>query len=424
MSSLVIRQGRLLDPTSNLDRVADLLVHDGRIERIDTNLRAPDDAQQIDAAGRWVAPGFIELSCQSGEPGREDRETFATMLEAAARGGFTQVALEPNTTPVNDEASLTARLLALADTERARHHNQARPRVLPMAALSKSLKAEEQTDAGELRATGAVALSDGGALGDYSFLRRALEYAVSHELPVHLNLCSDARVHEGEYASRLGLKAQHRHEESARAQEACTLAAMTGARVHLSALSTPEAVDALTTARGRTSGAIAVDNLFDDHALLANYEPTSKLRPPLRSKSDCEALRNALAGTSPLSLSARHRPRTYTELRTTFNETSGGRSTLEYAVARSMSLVHDFDLPPLRWVALWTLGPARALGVAAPTLQEGASAQITIIDPSQRWQLDPNAMTSRGRNVPPSLGSLVGRVTHTLVDGSVAFELC
>ena len=159
VQSIIIRQGRLLDPSAGLDRVADLLIVNGQVEEVRDKVSASKEARVIEAEGRWVTPGLIELSCESGEPGREDRETFRTMLEAAARGGFTMLALEPNTLPVHDDPSVTTHLLSLAHSPT---RSQPRPSVLPLGALSKALAGKAQTDVGGLRAAGVVALSDGG----------------------------------------------------------------------------------------------------------------------------------------------------------------------------------------------------------------------------------------------------------------------
>lgn len=418
MSDLLIRGGRILDPSQERDLTADLWIADGQIRQVAKNIEAPPNCQVIDANGRWVTPGLVELSCQAGEPGHEDRDTMRTALEAAARGGFTHVALEPNTSPVNDNPSVMSRLFELAKSAGLA------PRILPLAALSKGLRGDEQTDAGELHATGAAGLSDGGTVSSFAFLRRALEYAGSHGLAVHLSASVDSRVNEAQNALRLGLRTQHKHEETALVRQACALAELSGAHVHVSALSTVDSLRALSDCSARVSAAVAVCNLVDDDAQLENYEPTSKLNPPLRSRSDAAALRMAVAQTQDLCFSARHRPRCTTEMCTTFDDAAGGRSTLETAVARSLTLVHQEGLHPLAWVRHWTLAPAAALaGAIAPSLSVGAPAHITIVDPNRAWKPTPSELRSRGKNLPPSARVCVGQVTHTIVDGRIAFEV-
>jgi dihydroorotase len=424
--ALLVRGGRIVDPASGLDEVADLRIEGGVVSGVGPGLD-PGGAEILDAAGLLVFPGFIDLHAHLREPGREYAETIASGLAAAAAGGFTAVCAMPNTDPVNDNRAVTEFLVA-----RGREAGGAR--LHPIGAISKGQKGEELAEFGEMRDAGAVALSDDGAwLADGSVLRRALEHASLFGLCVvqHAEdpaLSGRAPMHEGAVSTRLGMRGQPAAAEAAAVARDILVAELSGGRLHLAHLSTARSVEIVR--RARSKGLAVTCEVTPHHLVLtdeevARYEFSTrfKMNPPLREASDVEALVAALSDGTVDAIATDHAPHHEDEKAVDFDSAPFGVVGLETAAA----VVHDRLVRPgrlalARFAELFSAGPARVFGLAGGSLAPGMPGDVTIFDPERRWTVEPAAFRSLSRNSPFAGWELTGRPAATVVAGRVVWR--
>ena len=434
---VLVKGGRIVDPAQGMDERGDLLILDGVVAAIQTEMASPDGARVIDAAGLVVCPGFIDLHCHLREPGFEYKETIATGTRAAARGGFTTVCAMPNTDPVMDSRAVVDFVLRLAREEGA-------VRVLPIGAVTVGSRGAALTEMAELAEAGAVGFSDDGhPVADANVMRQALSYASGLGLPI-INHCevpelsAGGVMNEGWVATRLGLKGLPRSAEEAMVARDIALAETTGGRLHVAHASTAGTVELVRQAKERglkvTCEATPHHLTLTDETVLgrgaAAYEPLSvsaydtnaKVAPPLRSRPDVEAMVEGLRDGTVDLIATDHAPHASIEKMCTFDEAANGISVLETALGSLMSLVHSGALTLPTLVDRLTAAPARFLGVGLGTLRPGAPADVTLFDPAAEWVVDPAAFASRGKNTPLAGATLKGRVAATIAAGRVVHD--
>ena len=424
---LFIEGGRVIDPASGTDGVRTVVVREGRIAEVAERLERPRDARAIDARGKWVTPGFLDLHVHLREPGQEYKETVASGARAAVAGGFTAVCAMPNTVPVNDNASVTELILARAAAAGL-------ARVYPVGAISKGSKGEELAEYGELRGAGCVALSDDGKpVMSSALMRRALEYARAFGLPltVHeedLGLVGKGVMHEGPASTRLGLKGVPAAAEEVMVSRDLALVELTGGRLHIAHLSTAGAVRAVREAKRRGLAVTAEVTphhltLTDEDVARSSYDPSFKMNPPLRSAEDVRALREALADGTIDCIATDHAPHSAVEKDLEFDAAANGIVGLETAFSVCLALVREGLLGERRLIEALTAAPARAFGLPGGSLARGAPADLAILDPGLEWRCDPAQFHSKSRNSPWKGMALVGRCTHAFVGGRLVHEL-
>ena len=435
---ILVRGGRVVDPSQGIDRISDLLIQDGSIAGIDTRIER-DDAQIIDADGFVVSPGFIDLHCHLREPGFEYKETIATGTLAAARGGFTTVCAMPNTDPVMDTRATVEYVLSKASAEGV-------VRVLPIGAVTKGSRGAELAEMIELADAGAVGFSDDGhPVADANVMRQALSYSSSLGLPI-INHCevpelsAGGAMNEGWTANRLGLRGIPNASEEAMVARDITLVETVGGRLHIAHASTAGTVELVRQAKER--GAAVTCEVTPHHLTLtdeaivghggahgafepltdAAYDTNAKVAPPLRSRDDVPALVEGLRDGTVDFVATDHAPHGRTDKLCTFDDAANGISVLETALGSVMSLVHDGALTLPLAVERLTASPARFLGMALGTLRPGSPGDVTIFDPDAEWLVDPADFASKGKNTPLAGTTLRGRVMATIAGGKVVYH--
>ncbi len=424
---LLIKGGRVVDPSTGTDAPLDVLLEDGRVAELGARLPARG-AEVIEAAGRVVCPGFIDVHVHLREPGREDKETVATGTRAAAAGGFTAVCAMPNTEPVNDNAGVTRLIL-----ERARDAGSG-VRVWPIGAITRGSRGEELAEYGELQQAGCVAVSDDGRpVRSARVMRRALEYAQAFGLPVidhceEPTLSEGACMNEGPVSTLLGLRGAPAVGETIMVERDVLLCELTGGRLHVAHISTAGAVDAVRRAKARglrvTAEATPHHLLLTDELVRAGeYDTHTKMNPPLRAEADRLAVLAGLLDGTIDCIASDHAPHTVDDKLCEYDLAAFGIVGLETTVALCLDrLVAPGHLTLLQLVALLSTHPARVLGLPGGTLAPGSPADVTVLDTQLRRKVDPPRFQSLGRNTPFGGWTLVGAPVLTIVDGRVAWK--
>ncbi|HEU5049003.1 MAG TPA: dihydroorotase [Gemmatimonadales bacterium] len=422
---IVIRGGRVIDPSRGGDGVADIVLADGKVAAVGRNVGTPDDALVVDAAGKVVAPGFIDLHTHLREPGQEDLETVATGAMAAAAGGFTAVCAMPNTDPVCDNQGVVGFIVRQA--QRA-----GKARVYPIGAISLGQKGQQLAEFGELVGAGAVAVSDDGKpVMSSHLMRTALEYARVFGIPVadhceDMTLAQGGAMHEGIVATRLGLKGIPSAAEEIMVARDIILAELTGGHVHLCHMSTRGSVELIRRAkdRGIRVTAEACPHHFTlTHEACEGYDTNAKMNPPLREAEDREAVRQALRDGTIDVIATDHAPHHYDAKEREFDDAPNGIIGLETALGLAITELVEpglLSLPEL--VLRMSTLPARIFNLTGGTLAVGAPADVVVFDPAATWQVDPARFHSKSRNTPFRGRQLRGRAELTVVEGEVAWR--
>jgi len=422
---LLLRGGRVVDPSLGLDATADVLLAHGRVARLGEGLEIPEDARVLDCAGLVVMPGLIDVHVHLREPGGEHKETIASGARAAAAGGFTAVCAMPNTDPPIDDPAAVG--FVAAEGRRA-----GAARVYPVGCISVGQKGERLAELGEMVAAGAVAVTDDGRpVMDSGLMRLALEYAQGFGIPVadhpeDLGLSRGGSMNEGLVSSRLGLKGKPNASEDAHILRDLLLAELTGGHIHLQHVSTSFGVRMIREAKARgvrvTAEATPHHLLLTDEAV-EGYRTEAKMNPPLRARQDVEAVLEGLGDGTLDVLATDHAPHHYDEKEQAFEDAPFGIVGLETALGLVHThLVLEGRLDLSTMVERMSAAPARAFGLPGGTLAEGSPADVTVFDPAARWVVDPAGFLSKSRNTPFSAWELTGRPVLTVVEGRTVWE--
>ncbi len=416
---ILIRGGRVIDPVQSLDETADLLIEEGKIARIGKNLKA-EGAEILEAKGKVVCPGFIDLHVHFRTPGQEHKETILTGSRAAARGGYTTVCAMANTDPVIDAPNLV-------EFVRSESAKVGLVNVLPYGAITMGLGGETLTERSQLASAGAVGFSDDGMpVLNAGMMRRALEYSRVTGLPVidhceEKSLSAHGVVHEGLTAARLGLAGIPSEAETVMIARDLLLAESTGGRLHIAHVSTAAGVELLRAAKKRgvsVTAEVTPHHLTLTEEALQTYDARFKMNPPLRNQKDLEALREGVKDGTLDAIATDHAPHAHAEKEVGLAQAPFGVIGLETALPVLLTeLVHRGTLKLPALIAALTHRPARVLGLDRGTLKPGSPADVTLFDPEAEWMVESAAFASKGRNSPFLGWRLKGRVTDLFVGG-------
>lgn len=422
---VLLRGGRVIDPSRRFDQTADVLVTDGKIAAVQTALAAPDGADVRDVRGLVVGPGLVDVHVHLREPGNEDEETVASGARAAVAGGFTAVCAMPNTDPVTDNQAAVG--FIVRQSVRA-----GLARVYPIGAVSVGQKGEQLAEFGEMVGAGAVAVSDDGKpVVSGHLMRTALEYARTFGIPVadhceEPTLAAGGAMHEGLVSTRLGLKGIPSAAEEIMVARDLLLAELTGGHVHLCHMSTRGSVDLIRSAKARgvrVSAEVTPHHLTLTHAACEGYDTHAKMNPPLRSTEHRDALIEGLRDGTITVIATDHAPHGLHDKDVEFDVAAFGVIGVESAIG----VVHTRCVRPgaielATMVRAFTDGPRAVLDLPPVRLEQGSVADLTVLDLHDAWVVDPNEWTSLSRNTPFAGWSLTGRATLTIVGGAVVFR--
>lgn len=424
MSRLLIKNGRVVDPASNLDRVCDVGIEGGVIQEIGENL-ASTGAEEFDASGLIVAPGFIDMHVHLREPGFEHAETIESGSRAAAAGGFTSICCMPNTAPVNDSPTVTSYI-------RDRAKRFAVVNVFPIGAITKNSAGEELSAIASMKQAGIVAISDDGKpVMNARVARRAMEFARSLELTYiehceDLNLSAGGDMHEGVASTRLGLRGIPRSSEDVMVARDLILAEVAGCAYHVAHLSSKYSVEMVGYAKSR--GLRVTAEATPHHFVLADsamppYDSNYKMKPPLRETSDVEAVVEGLQSGAIEAIATDHAPHAGAEKMQEFERCPFGIIGLETAIGLSLErLYHNGKIGLSKLVSLFTSGPARILSLEQGSLRPGSPGDVTILGLDQEWTYDVNRSFSKSRNTPFHGRRFRGGPIATIVGGKFVWR--
>jgi dihydroorotase len=422
--SLLIRGGRIIDTSQDIDKTGSLLIKNGKIDWSGDGKPPSADYNVLDAEGLIVCPGFIDLHCHLRQPGNEEKETIATGTRAAARGGFTTVCCMPNTTPPLDNEATLNYVRTIAAREGI-------IRVFPIGCVTLGRKGEELVDLNEMEMNGAVAYSDDGApVGHAEIMRQALEYSRDFNRPIidhceDLPLTKGGQVNEGVIALEMGLQGMPAAAEENIVSRDIKLARETGGHVHIAHVSTEGSVNLIRAAK--EAGVHVTAEVTPHHLTLTEenvlkYGTLAKVNPPLRTKRDTIALLQALNDGVIDIVATDHAPHTKADKACIFIQAAFGISGLETALGSLVGLILRSELSLNNMIAALTIGPARVLGYEKlGTLEIGAPADICIFDLHKEWTVDADKFASKGKNTPLNGQNLKGKVMATIYMGNPVY---
>jgi len=423
MGDILLRGGRVIDPSRNFDAQADVLLQAGKVARVERGIAPTKDATVMDVHDLWVVPGLIDLHTHLREPGQEYKENIETGTRAAAAGGFTSVCAMPNTVPPNDNRAITELMVA-----RAREVGVVR--VYPIGCITQGQKGEFLAEMGELKDAGCVAVSDDGkCVMNSEVMRRALEYARGFKLPViqHAedhSLSVNGPAHEGAVTTRIGLRGQPAAAESCIVARDLELVALTGARYHVAHVSSKDTVRLVREAKRRglpVTCEVTPHHLFLTDEACAGYDTSTRVNPPLRAQSDVDAVREGLADGTIDAIATDHAPHSSVEKDVEFEQAACGMLGLETAAALALELVGLGTVSPATLIARMTSAPAKILGLPGGTLGGGVDADVTVLHPDVAWTCDPMKFKSKSKNSPFAGRAMHGRAMLTIVAGQIVF---
>lgn len=433
--TILIKGGRVIDPSQNLDAVTDVLIEDGKIAGIGENLTtSPPHHSTINADGLIVCPGLIDIHVHGRTPGQEYKEDTASVTAAAARGGVTTIGVMPNTNPPIDKRSVIADIL-----ERAQNEGNG-VKILPIASVSIGAKNEQLSEMAELKASGAIAVSDDAfPIQDAGFMRRCFQYAKTCDLVTMLH-CEDIALtggghagvgkgggvmNEGAVSNELGLRGMPRVAEEIAVFKACAIAREVGNRIHILHNTTKGAVE--TIRRAKADGVSVTAEVGPHHFSLTDeacrgYNTNAKMNPPLRTPVDIEALIEGLKDGTIDAIATDHAPHAAYEKEREFDNTPFGIIGLETMLSVTLQyLVEPGHLTLEQAIEKMTSAPAKILGLPTGTLKVGAPADVTIFDAKANWKLEKSKLASKSKNTPYDGHEMIGQVVTTIVEGKVVF---
>lgn len=422
--SILIKGGRVIDPSQKLDGVMDVLVENGVIKEIGTGLTAPAGAETIDATGKYVVPGLIDMHVHLRDPGLEYKEDIISGTKAAVAGGFTSVCCMPNTKPAIDNKAIASYIINKARTEGCCN-------VFPVGTITQGMSGDRLAEMGELKEAGCVAVSDDGKpVKNSELMRRALQYAAGMGILVishaeELELVGEGVMNEGFTSTELGLKGIPRVAEDIATAREIMLAEYVGAPVHIAHVSTKGSVRIIREAKARgikvtCETAPHYFTLTDD--AVRGYNTNAKMNPPLREAEDVAAIKAGLTDGTIDCIATDHAPHHLDEKDVEFNEAMNGIIGLETSLPLSLKLVTEGVLTLPQLVKKMSCNPANILGLNRGTLKSGSVADITVVDPTKNWTVTADALSSKSKNSPWLGGTMTGAAACTIVGGTVAFS--
>ncbi len=422
--NLLIKNGRVIDPTQGIDEILDLLVENGRVSKLGKGLTPPADCETFDADGKYVVPGLIDMHVHLREPGLEYKEDIESGSRAAVAGGFTSIACMPNTRPVIDNKAVAGYVVA-------RGKAVGLCNVFPIGALTAGSNGERLAEMGELKESGCVAVSDDGRpVVNAELMRRALEYARGMGIPViahaeELALVGEGVMNEGFTSTELGLKGIPRVAEDIAVARDVMLAEYTASPVHIAHVSTRGALRIIRDAKLRgvrvtCETAPHYFTLTDD--AVRGYDTNAKMNPPLREADDVAAIKQGLADGAIDAIATDHAPHHDDEKDIEFNNALNGIIGLETSLPLSLALVEQGVLTMAQLVERMSCTPARILNLDRGTLKPGAAADITLIDPAAEWVVEADKLASMAKNTPWLGQKMKGATAATIVAGKVVFR--
>ena len=425
MRPILIRGGRVIDPSRRTDGVADVYLVDGKVAAVGRNITGEDGCQVIEAKGRVVTPGLIDLHVHLREPGFEHVETVATGAMAAAAGGFTAVCAMPNTDPPLDNQGAVGFVISQAQ-------KAGKARVYPVGTISLGQKGETLSEFGELLSAGAVAVSDDGKpIMSSHLMRTALEYAKTFGIPVadhceEITLAHGGAMHEGIVATRLGLKGIPAAAEEIHVARDCILSELTGGHIHLCHMSTRGSVELIRRAKAKglkVTAEVTPHHFTLNHEACEGYNTNAKMNPPLREPEDVEALREALRDGTVDVIATDHAPHHYDAKEREFDDAPNGILGLETAFGLAVTeLVKPGLIPLPDLLYRMSTRAAQIYNLPGGTLAIGAPADVAVLDPDAEWTVDPSHFYSKSRNTPFGGRRLQGRCDLTIVRGRVVYD--
>ena len=419
-----IKKGRIIDPANNIDTASDLCVADGKIVAVGKKPKDFKADQTIDASNKIVCPGLVDLSARFREPGQEHKSTIVKEAAAAAGGGVTTICYPPDTEPVIDTPAVVELI----------HHRAASMNdihIHPLAALTLGLAGERLAEMQTLQAAGCVGVSNAyHPIQNTEVLRRAMEYAASYNMTIHIYaedhyLRNQGVIHEGAISTRLGLPAIPETAETIAVSQALLLIEQTGVKAHFCRLSTAKSVEMI--ARAKKSGLpvtadVGVCHLHLTEMDVDGYNNNCHLRPPLRMLRDKDALLQGLIDGSIDAVCSDHQPHDEDAKTAPFSQTEPGASTIELLLPLVLDFVSKEKLSLNDAIACLTSKPAEIMGVQAGNLSVDAVADLTIIDTEKSWTVDTDELMSEGKNIPFNNWEVMGKVTHTFINGKLVYE--
>ncbi len=425
MAKILIKQGRIIDPANERDDIGSVFVADGKIVSVLTEPEGFVADEVIDAEGKVICPGFIDLSTRLREPGHSRKGTFKSETAAAASAGVTSLCLQPDTKPVIDTPAVAELIKELAQKA---HY----PQVYPIAALTQGLEGNELSSMLSLKQAGCIAVGNASRpISNLLILRRAMEYAASHDLvfmcrPNDYWLGNQGCAHEGAFATRYGLPGIPDTAETIAVDQYLELAVLTGCQVHFGQISCRRAVIKIQQAQKygmQVTADVAIHQLHLTEEDMVPFDSAYHVLPPFRTAKDKEYLRQGLAGGIIGCICSDHQPHDLDAKLGAFPETEPGISALETLLPLTLKLVSQHAITLEQGVAALTQTPAVILGLKAGALTPGFAADICIFDPDLQWRVDSENWRSKGVNTPFWGGYLTGRVTETLQAGRLIYQL-
>jgi len=425
MSHIKISNGRIIDPANEIDQIGDVYVIDGKIASVSAEPAGFKAEQVIDASNQIICPGFIDLSTRLREPGESRKATFKSETRAAASAGITTLCLQPDTKPVIDTPAIAELIKDMAE-------KSGYEQIYPIAALTQKLEGTELSSMLSLKQAGCIAVGNASKpVQNLLILRRAMEYAASHDLLLkfHPNdywLGNKGCVHEGAFATRYGLPGIPEAAETIALAQCIELAELTGCRVHFGQLSCKRSVIKIHQAQKyglQVSADVAMHQLHLTETDIIPFDSAYHVLPPLRTETDKQYLRQGLASGTISCICSDHQPHDLDAKLGAFPETEPGISALETLLPLMLKLVAEHAVSLSQGIAALTENPAKIMRLQSGALTPGFNADICVFDPEQEWSVNTQTWKSQGINTPYWGQTLKGRVTHTLQKGKLIYQL-
>ena len=423
---ILIKGGHLIDPANKKNGQFDLLISKGKIEAVEPEGKIKDipDADIIDAKGAIVTPGFCDMHVHFREPGHEYKETIETGSQSAAAGGFTTVAVMPNTSPVNDNRSVTEFILSQAK-------ETSNINILPIGAITQGLRGETLSDMGELKEAGCIGYSDDGRpVSNSEIMRRALEYSKMFDLPCiqHsevLELTQGGSMNEGIVSTELGLKGMPTEAEDIMVHRDICLLPKTGGRLHVAHISSGGSVDLVRQAKAKglaVTCEVAPHHFTLTHDACRGYDTNAKMSPPLRTQSDLDMIKEGMRDGTIDIIATDHAPHDRVDKQVEFSKACFGIVGLETALPLTLKMVDEKVISLERAIDMLTFQPNQLFKLDKGSLGIGKAADITLFDEKMEYTIDPSQFRSRSKNSPYKGWKVRGKVLRTLVNGKTVFK--